>query len=114
MLDCFLESYRETEAKKITNEDLDNLSNSIEQIFIFALTWSFGCTGDYQSRLKFDKNLREISNVFPEEGLVYDYYFDTEDFKFVPWVEQFKDFEVENNLQYHEIMIPNIDSTRNT
>ena len=52
-MDCFLEAYKETEAKKITNDDLEILDFSIEHIFMFALTCSFGCTGDYDSRLKF-------------------------------------------------------------
>ena len=74
LLDCFLEVYRETETKKVSNEEIDIIDNSIENIFIFCLTWSFGCTGDYASRIKFDKKLRSlIPNKFPEEGLIYDY-----------------------------------------
>jgi dynein heavy chain len=49
-MDCFLENYKETEAKKITHEDLDILDHSLESIFMFSLVWSFGCTGDYASR----------------------------------------------------------------
>jgi dynein heavy chain, axonemal len=114
ILDCFLENYRETEARKITGEDLENLSATIEAIFMFALTWSFGCTGDSESRDKFNLHIKELTDVFPAEGTIYDYYFDTTERQFVAWNELFKEFEINNNHQYHEIMIPNVDSTRNT
>jgi dynein heavy chain len=73
LLDCFLENYKETETKKISNDDIELLDGSIESIFLFCLTWSFGCTGDYASRLKFDKKLRSLNGRFPEQGLIYDY-----------------------------------------
>lgn len=114
ILDCFLEPYRETETKKITKEDLDLLNKSIESIFMFAMVWSFGCTGDQDSRKKFNNVMRESTGVFPFEHTVYDYYFDAETKEFINWTEQFKDFEIDNKLQYHEIMIPNVDSTRNS
>ena len=33
----------------------------IEKIFVFCCVWSFGCTGDYASRKKFDTKIREMS-----------------------------------------------------
>ncbi len=54
MLDCFLEAYRESETKKITKEDLDLLAAHLDSIFFFAVVWSLGCTGDSESRQKFD------------------------------------------------------------
>ena len=109
-----LENYRENENKKISNEEIDILDNSIESIFIFCLTWSFGCTGDYPSRLKFDKKLRSVNQKFPQEGLIYDYQFDITTQAFIPWSNLFADFEIEMSAQYHDIMIPTSDSTRNT
>ena len=31
LLDCFLEVYRETETKKVSNEEIDIIDNSIEK-----------------------------------------------------------------------------------
>lgn len=45
ILDCFFENFRENEAKKISNEEIDNLLKDIESMFMFAAIWSFGCTG---------------------------------------------------------------------
>jgi len=79
MLDCFLEVYRESETKKITNEDLDQLIKHLEAIFFFSVVWSFGCTGDADSRHKFDVYVKSLTKVFPEQKSVYNYYFNTTD-----------------------------------
>jgi hypothetical protein len=44
--------YVETELKKISNEDLDILEQSIEYIFHFALVWSIYSTVDWDGRQK--------------------------------------------------------------
>lgn len=44
ILNCFLESYKETEVKKVTVEELEHLEKVIDKIFQWALVWSFGCT----------------------------------------------------------------------
>lgn len=59
IIQCFMEDFRESEIKKISTEDLDALESKLEAIFIFALTWSFGCTGDWEGRVKFDKFIRK-------------------------------------------------------
>lgn len=87
ILDCFFAGYKETEAKKVTTEDLDNLKSSMESIFFFSLIWSFGCTGDAHSREKFSLWIREHTKVFPEEESVFDYYWDNTERKFFHWSE---------------------------
>lgn len=60
IIECFLDDYRETEVKKVTVEELESLEDKLNAIFIFALTWSYGCTGDYDSRKKMDLYIRKI------------------------------------------------------
>lgn len=50
ILDCFLENYKETEIKKVSEEDLQALENSLDKIFHWALTWSLGCTTNLEGR----------------------------------------------------------------
>jgi len=50
ILSCYFEDYQETEVKKISNDEIDDLEKKLEAYCLFALTWSFGCTGDMESR----------------------------------------------------------------
>lgn len=119
VVDCFLEEYRETEIKRISTEEVENFESIFEGIFLFALIWSVGCTVDADGRARFNSFLREKSKIlngkfpFPEEKTVYDYQFSTELKSWVLWSDLFKDFQIDPKLQYHEIMIPTNDSTRN-
>ena len=54
----FLRAYEETELKRVPEDDMITLEKSIEALFIFTLVWSIGCTGDYDSRIKFDTYIR--------------------------------------------------------
>lgn len=47
-------NFAETDIKKVPQEDLDNFALMIEPLFIFALTWSIGCTTDETGREKFN------------------------------------------------------------
>ena len=125
IISCYFERYRETEIKKVSQDELDFLESVIEPIFVFALIWSLCCTCDYEGRIKFDKFIREQLNLklknkdymYPQEGLIYDYFFKhdpTEQIRrYELWQEQFKDFVIDSKLAYHEIMIPTNDSQRN-
>ncbi len=55
-----------------------------------------------------------MTRVFPEEKTVFDYYWNTEERQFLEWQTQYAAFEIDTKLQYHEIMIPNVDSARNS
>lgn len=82
ILDCYFVNYADTETKKISAEELDQLDQGLESLFYFALTWSFGATGDYDSREKFNSYLVEQikqfnpSYVYPEESNFYESYYD--------------------------------------
>ena len=96
------------------------LEDNIDNIFLFAITWSMCCTVDYEGRLKFNALIRDLIKnhtkiEFPEAGLIYNYQyeFSQEERKYVLWEETNKNVMIDPKLQYHEIMIPTSDSARN-
>lgn len=80
ILDSFFVPYTETQIKKITPEEMQVLEENLDNLFIFAITWSMCCTTDYDGRLKLNAIVRELMKnntkvQFPEAGLIYNYYF---------------------------------------
>ena len=83
IIDCYLSPYNETEIKKVTKEELNNLEAMINQLFFFGLVWAVGVTTTLDGRIKFDKWVREnvldkLGFEFPADRLVYDYKFNIE------------------------------------
>lgn len=119
ILNCFFVSYAESEIKKVPAEELDALERMIEHLFIFALTWSIGCTADEKGRIVFNSYLlkaleRNSSAIsLPEGGSIYEYEFSLVDQAYHHWDERNAEFKVDSKLGYHEVMIPTADSTRN-
>ena len=60
ILDCYFANYIEGEVRKVTIEEIEDLENSIEQYFVFALTWSIGCTTDLAGREKFNTKFKQL------------------------------------------------------
>lgn len=119
-MSCYFADYVETEFKRVPSEEMDALQGMIDEMFLFATIWSVMATCDAESRAKFSTFLRTIIAKhqlnFPEddgETTVYDFQWNKEKKIFESWSMQFSSFEVNAKLQYHEIMIPTNDSTRN-
>ena len=92
LLDCYFADYWDTEIKKISPEEVEDLETMIEPLFLFSLVWSIGCTGTLESREKFDRKLRELMGKdhkfkFPSDGFVYDYCFDKTEKIWKVWTE---------------------------
>jgi dynein heavy chain len=60
IMDCYLVPYTDTETKKVTLDELEQLEAGLEQLLYFSLIWSLGATGDYESREKFNAALVEL------------------------------------------------------
>jgi len=118
LMDCYFEPYKETEYKKVSAEDLDNLESNLEPLFIFSLVWSVGCTVDLEGRRKFNHYLRDQMAKFsskwqfPSEGMIYDYRFNQKEKVYQLWSDQNKNFEIDPKLSYGEIVVPTNDYTR--
>ena len=44
IMDCFLAAYKNTDAKTITEAEIEDLESMLEPLFVFAVIWSIGCT----------------------------------------------------------------------
>lgn len=60
ILNSFFKPYIETEANKVHPEQIEQLENNLEGLFLYACIWSIGCTTDYEGRLKFNTYLHEL------------------------------------------------------
>lgn len=60
ILDCYFAEYWDTELRKIAPEEVEELEQILEPLFVFSLVWSIGCTTNLDGREKFDKRIREL------------------------------------------------------
>lgn len=115
ILDCYFDEYHETEVKKVTQEDVEELEEMLENLFIFSLIWSAGVTTTSVGREKFNTKLRGMMSDklgFPEEGTIYDYMFDRTKKEWVKWTDTVPAYEVDSKMGYNDIMVPTFDSIR--
>ena len=116
LLDCFMNEYIETETKKITSEMIDALGSQIKEIFFMCFIWSLGATTTTPGRKKFDDWLRpqiKAQNMpFPEDKLVYDWYWNRETKEWVSWFSTIAEYRVDIKSPYQEIVVPTQDSIR--
>ena len=118
ILDCYFADYWETEIKKISSEEVENLESMLEPLFLYALTWSICCTTDFGGRSKLDKELKAMMKTanakfkFPEQGMIYDYVFDQSEKRWKPWLETIPEYKPDIRSNYSEIVVPTHDSVR--
>jgi dynein heavy chain len=81
-MSCFFEEYKDTEIRIITPEEIEDLETCIENLYIYAVTWSIGTTCTLEGRKKFNNQIKEMieqrdmAYPFPTEKTVYDWKFD--------------------------------------
>lgn len=116
ILDCYFAEYFDTEVKKVTPEEIEEIESVIEALFIFAFVWSIGSTTNLEGRERFSNKVRELSKdskfKFPPEGVVYNYQFNREKKEWVNWISTVPTYNVDNRMGYGEIVVPTLDSIR--
>ncbi|XP_050636999.1 dynein axonemal heavy chain 1 [Macaca thibetana thibetana] len=135
LLDCFFKPFLPREGlKKIPSEKLSRVAELIEPWFIFSLIWSVGATGDSNGRTSFSHWLRlkmeneQLTLLFPEEGLVFDYRLedagisgtnDNEDEEeehkqvaWVKWMDSSAPFTMVPDTNYCNIIVPTMDTVQ--
>ena len=117
ILDCYFADYFDTEIKKVSVEEIDDLESCIEALFVFSFIWSIGCTTNLEGRERFSGRTRELmgkdfKHKMPAEGLVYDYFFDKNKKEWIIWTNTVPSYSVDNRLGYGEIVVPTFDSIR--
>ena len=117
LLDCFMVPYFDTELKKVTADEVEDLEQMLEGIFVFCLVWTVGCTTTPEGRTKFNIKIRDLmgkENKFkmPNQGSCYDYKFSTEKKEWIYWTDTISEFTIDSKAQYNEIIVPTFDSIR--
>lgn len=108
------------EDNALATDNVEVLKKSLEPYFIFALIWSVGATCDNDGRNKFSSWLREktkaapLSIPIPADGHVYDYVFQSEKNEWINWMSTIPQFTVDPRLNPSEIIVPTIDTVRNS
>lgn len=119
----------EEEGSKDKGKGLGIDSAVLECYFLTALYWSLGAALVEESRIKFDAYVKKLSGL-PEmsgEGAIagpgeipihyptlFEYFFDPDLNKWVPWVDKVPEYEHKVGLKFHEILVPTVDTVRNT
>lgn len=115
ILDCFFSKYISTETHETTLNEVIDLENMLEALFVYALTWSTGITGDRNSRQKFSEwlvvKMDELNNPFPFPvgENCFNMKFDMEDKCWVDWMDQEKPYTHNPRFKYDEIIVPTKD-----
>jgi dynein heavy chain, axonemal len=116
IMDSYLKDYIETEIKKVPQEQIDELEGQIPQLWFFAAIWSIGTTTTLKGRQMFDgfwrEKMRKASVPFPDEKLVYDYFFDKKTKSWISWFDTVPEYTVDITLSFNEIVVPTQDSIR--
>jgi dynein heavy chain len=115
IFDCFNNVYIESEINKVILEIMEDYEESLEQLVVFAITWSLGATTNLEGRVLFDKKFRSYLKPeikMPTEGLIYDYMWDLKEKEWKIWTLTVPEFNVDTKLQYSEIVVPTFDSIR--
>lgn len=118
IINCYLIKYNDTELKVVSQEEIQELDDNLENIFVYATIWSLGVTTNNDGRKKFDKALKEIlatrvlSPAFPESGTVHDWFFDTTTRTYKVWTDTISPYEVDSHSHFNEIVVPTMDSIR--
>ena len=98
-----------------------------EGIFITSLIWSVGAGLLEDGRVKFDGYVKRLSalSTNPAEGIsvgpgelptaqptLYEYYFDSAQAKWIPWMKVVPDYVHDPAVKFNEILVPTVDTVR--
>lgn len=112
LIDCFLVDLNATKAEAPKRSVLE--PSQLEAIFVFAFVWSVASTVDSTGRRSFDVWVRSHYNEIPPDGAVYDFLYDINKSKWVPWMETVPHYECDSSTSFDELIIPTLDSVRYT
>ncbi|EAN77952.1 Cytoplasmic dynein 2 heavy chain (DYNC2H1), putative [Trypanosoma equiperdum] len=122
LISCFniyevlLEPFTPTRIAEVPEEQLTKLKAVYMHLFVFSVVWSFGATGDRESRKPFDCFLRtSLANLgvlisLPPIGCIQDYEFCVEQGRWIPWTERLPPFMAKVTANtFAEIIVPTAD-----
>ena len=97
----------------------------VDEVFLFALTWSIGASCDAPSQRRFAEEVRELAQkadlntaAFEDRVAIHDFAYEPLSRKWIPWMDTVPAFQIEDPLGepavYEEIAVPTVDSVRMT
>lgn len=96
----------------------------IEAVFISAVLWSLGASLVSNDRIIFDKFIKRLSGLPLQAGLsgpgslpsdeptLFEYYFDAERKRWVPWSSVVPEYKHDRSKPFHHILVPTVDTVR--
>ncbi|XP_050408300.1 dynein axonemal heavy chain 10 [Patella vulgata] len=101
--------------------------DELEAFFLQALYWSIGAGLLEDGRTKFDTYAKYLASLtmnqddkmagpgeLPQNSLLYEYFWDGEQKKWVPWSKLVPKYIHDPEIKYNEILVPTIDTVRTT
>ncbi|XP_022235690.1 dynein heavy chain 3, axonemal-like, partial [Limulus polyphemus] len=132
LFSCFMNDCLST--KQIDEDDMSSseVSLALQSLFVFAVLWSFGGSMDAESRVRFDEMYRLLlsgenenfpkpksfrlgkSQLFPENGLAFDYMFDKHKRDWVIWIDTLDRAStlLPADVRVNELIIPTDETVR--
>ncbi|KEG11834.1 dynein heavy chain [Trypanosoma grayi] len=119
IFEALLLPFTPTRAMEVPQDRLERLKSVYLHLFVFSVVWSFGATGDMESRRRFDHFLRmELSNLgvdidLPVIGCIQDYEYVLDEARWVLWTDRLPAFNSQVTAQnFAEIIVPTADVAR--
>ncbi|KAM4725109.1 LOW QUALITY PROTEIN: dynein axonemal heavy chain 3-like [Anableps anableps] len=130
---CLMDEISALETNGAQNMTSEQITMWLQNLFLFALVWSLGGTITGDSRKKFDMFFRNLlmgmdnehprpksiklkkSNIFPEQGTVYDYYFHKDGYgQWSSWTDSITKEEniIPAGTKVSDLIIPTIETAR--
>lgn len=118
LLDTFFVDFSDTDShEKKTSEDVNELIDNLDNIFMFCTVWSLCCTGSMESRKQFDAFLHEeifannLKVTLSNDSFIYDYLFDVKSKQWIAWKDTSDPYSYDPlKTSFAELIIPTKDS----
>ncbi|GMI47335.1 hypothetical protein TrCOL_g3071 [Triparma columacea] len=99
MLDAFLPT---------VGHDLDK--SDVENIYIYCLIWSVGGQLVTDSRIKFDKFVKDNSSESLPDKVLYDFYYDIDQHRWLNWSKRVEEYAEPSPFRFYNIIVPTTQS----
>ena len=97
---------------KSEDENTEKVKAIYDGIFVYAMIWAFGGTIG-EDKLSFSNSVRGVSRVkFPENGQVFDYYFDPMTISFQPWANKVEALQEDYEGLFANLVVPTAETAR--
>ena len=119
VLNTFLDGFASSDSHSPSVQELNQVDDAIDSVFLMAVIWSLGVVLDLEARRVFETQLRELvkmhgtSAALPDPSIsIFDVYLLLEENRFEVIVNLFEEFQNPSITPYYEIVVPTLDLLR--